>query len=187
MWELLFAVAWHAPDKCMPQLLEILLELIPRLLPCHACRLGFRVHLPVVNKRAHGKPKNPAHAFRWLYYLKDEVNRSFAPPVISISLQQLQARYAIHDGHILNDVNVADLLVLVAIEAKSLGREEDYRRFCVLISDLLPVTVDSIIPSFLAAVTENVTSHALHVANGVRTHRCLPTRTLKHFRDWGNA
>jgi hypothetical protein len=187
MWELLFAISWHAPDDCLPQLLEILLDLVPRLLPCHTCRLGYRVHLPTVNRRAHGKPKNPAHAFRWLYYLKDEVNRSFTPPVISITLQQLYTRYAIHDGHVLNDVEVADLLVLVAIEAKSLGREKDYRRFCVLISDLLPVASDSILPSLVCAVMENVTTHALHVTNSVRAYRCLPIRTLKHFRDWGDA
>lgn len=190
MWQILFAVAWYCKDAQITALRTILLELVPRLLPCHDCRLNFRMHKSEVTRKARGDPKNAEHAFRWLYHLKDEVNRSFTPPVASIPFKEFRARYVLHDGHILNDVDVADLLVLVAIEAKELKRDGDYLAFCTLLAPMLPVHLESILPMRLAEYGKcnvAITTIAVQTAQVVRQSRGMVQRPLKHYRDWGNV
>lgn len=188
MWRVLFATAWYCKDNQMISLRVILLELLPRLLPCHDCRLNFRMHRSKVSRRSEGEPKNAEHAFRWLYYLKDEVNRSLKPPVKSISLKDFRARYVLHDGHILNDVEVADLLVLVAIEARELKREQDFVQLCLHLAPLLPVPFDSALPDLLSVEPNGaITTYAVDVAHTVRQTRGIPVRPLKHYKEWGNT
>lgn len=190
MWQMLFAVAWYCKDSQITDLRTILLELLPRLLPCHDCRLNFRMHKSEVTRKARGDPKNAEHAFRWLYHLKDEVNSSFTPPVPSVSFKEFRARYALHDGHILNDVDVADLLVLVAIEAKELKREVDYLEFCTLIAPMLPAHMESELPERLASYGKSntaITTLAVQTAQAIRQSRGIVQRPLKHYRDWGNV
>lgn len=167
---------------------DVLLRLIPQLLPCHDCRLHFRMHRSEVTKRAKGEPRTPEHAFRWLYHLKDEVNKSLTPPVVSVPLKELKARYSLHDGHILNDVEVADLIVLVAIEAKELKREEDFTRFCNVMAGMLPVALDSVLPSLMSCEPRGaITAYAVDMAHSVRKSRGISCRTLKHYKDWGGV
>lgn len=187
MWRMLFAVCWHCKDSEIGTLRHLLLELIPRLLPCHNCRLNFRLHRTSVARRAQGEPKNAAHAVRWLYYLKDAVNRVTTPPTPSITFNELQARFALGDGCPLNDVEVADLLVLVAIEAKALKREDDYATMCQILADLLPVTAESELLTCLTHTpSTSITTHAVQTAQTVRKSRGLPMRPLKHYKDWGD-
>jgi hypothetical protein len=187
MWRVLFSTAWYCKDSQIDSFRDILLRLIPQLLPCHDCRLHFRMHRSEVTKKAKGEPRNAEHAFRWLYYLKDEVNRSLTPPVVSIPLKEFKARYNLHDGHILNDVDVADLLVLMAIEAKDLRRDIDFTCFCNSMADMLPVPLDSVLPSLMSDEPRNaITTYAVDMAHAVRKMRGLACRPLKHYKDWGN-
>jgi hypothetical protein len=145
------------------------------------------MHRPEVTRQAKGEPRNPGQTFLWLYYLKDEVNKSLNPPVVSVPYKEFRARYMLHDGHLLNDVEVANLLVLVAIEAKDLKRDAEFVQFCNHLSPLLPVAMDSVLPYMLAEKPNcAVTTFALDISNEIRRSRGLPCRTLKHYKDWGN-
>lgn len=186
MWRLLFAVSWHARQEDTSALRRLLIDLVPRLLPCRDCRRHALLHLHEVKRRAKGDPKSPEHAWRWLYYLKDEVNKSLDPPVRSIDLPSFRARFALHDGHLLNDVEVADVLVLVALTAKELERMDEYAEMCSLVAPLLPVATDSLLPCLLMDKQASVNG-TLCTANDVRRSRGLPPRAIKHYRHWGIA
>ena len=104
-------------------------------------------------------------------------------------MEDLRARYALHDGHVLNDVEVADVLVLVAIEAKALDRLDDYAAFCGLLAPMLPVGLDSELPCLLkdARCASGALAYALQTAQVVRASRGFPARPMKHYKDWGEA
>lgn len=188
MWDMLFAIVWHAQESDMSDVKSVLTELMPKLLPCHDCRVGFLMHLPSVRRRT-GDPTTPAKAFSWLYHLKDEVNKSLKPPVKSIAMKDLQARFMIRDCLAVDDLKTSDLIILVAIEAKELQREKEYRDFCHLLSKLIPVVEKSILPNLLSSCDNyaTVTNHAMAVSHGVRKCRGVRVRPLKHFKQWGDA
>lgn len=190
MWRLLFSIAWHAKDSQVPNLREIILDLVARLLPCHQCRLNFHVHKPICSKKMKGEEvTSPEKAFRLLYYFKEEVNKTLVPPSPSLSFSDLKSRYALHDGHLLNDIEVADLMVLVALEASDLSRQCDFRRFCFLLSDLIPVQYDSCLPNQLRSMLEEgrpVVLHSLLIAQSVRKARGFPEKGLDHYKKWGD-
>ena len=116
------------------------------------------------------------------------MNKSLVPPVNSITLNELKARYILHDGHILNDVEVTDLLVMMAIEAKDLKRDADFLMFCEYIAPLLPVALDSKLPDLLSTSFDGaITTHMINISYLVRQHRGIPCRPLKHYKEWGNV
>lgn len=185
-WALLFTIAWHARERDMPCIREFMLELVPRLLPCHECRLHFRIHRPQVKKRAQGELKNAEHTFRWLYYLKDEVNQTLNQR--SPKLKELRARYALGDrAPTVDDGDLADMLVLVAIEAKRMGRAVEFARFCLLIYELVPHTESPLRAHLHQGTSDNITQWAINTANAVRTYYERPNRTHRHFQEWGDA
>lgn len=187
MWRLLFAIVLHANSGRMASVRLVLVDLLPFLLPCESCRAHFARNKPVVTRRAKGAPTTAQRAYLWLYYLKDEVNKSMTPPVVSPSFAEVQARYALYDGCYVGDVEIADLFVLIAIEAAKSGREAHYTRFCSAVAVLLPPDVGCILPELMAGAPQfcSVTVHALQMAQAVRRSRGIVQRPLRHYATLG--
>lgn len=200
VWRMLFSCTRTvAPESEDARLRELLLELMPQVLPCHTCRLHALEHRAKVTRRAKGEPNTGDRAFLWLYYLKDEVNKSLlkvgsprkrsSSRRSSIPLRELQARYLLHDGIVLNEVEVADVLVLMALVAKELRREHAFVRFCHLLGELAHLHPRSELRVRLLqwSLEEPVDSHALRIAEHVRVEHGLPVRNAWHYRLHGNT
>ena len=181
MWKIMLACAYHAKEKCMPMLNIFLLELAPRLIPCHECRLHFRVHKPIVSKRVKGDPKNSLHALKWIHTLKDEVNKSLKPPVKSMDFEYIKKRLDVSDGFIVTDVEVADLLVLISVEANDLARDNDFIQMCKILYSLLPISKESHLRNHLQHMCCPIVDSCLICANDVRAHRGLPRKTQEQY------
>lgn len=179
VWQMLFACAWHCPQANADELRDLLLRLVPLLLPCRKCRHHYAQHRAVVNRRAHGEPKTPEHAFRWLWYLKDEVNRTLGRR--SVSLDDVTERHVFHGG-IVDEVALGDALVLVALEARALDNDALFLELCASLARMLPLPCDSQMRAALAAVQRPVVPSALRVAKAARVERGLPELSLAHYR-----
>ena len=186
MWQVLFSAAWHMkhPDRYR----MLISELIPRLLPCHECRLNFRRHRPKADRRTRVKCENAKtslQAIRWLYHLKGEVIASTgADRRPHLSFQNLHQRMKISNEEALDDLVVANLMVFVALEAHAMDRDDDFYAMCDCLAILLPFTPHSPMPLLLQGAHEgDVCTFALHCLNQVRSCRGMKPQTLKWFEQ----
>lgn len=194
MWQLMFACAWSAKPEDADAVRALLLDQIPYLLPCGTCRENFSKHLAKVNRRAQGAPRadeyvyaraktsaarSPDHAFRWLWYLKDEVNKLTGHP--SLPYAELVDRHVLHGAH-LDEVVVADTLVLVALSARKLERDDLFVTFCHTLARLLPVPLDAALRQYLTATERPVVNAALRCARHVRIQNGRPPLVMAHYR-----
>ena len=198
LWQAMFSCAYTCSEAHFEELREMLLVQLPLLLPCEACRKHWVERLPHVNRRAHGEPRTPDGAVRWLYYLKDEVNKSILLSRFPARLRDLvvrtsrasppfddvSARFALHGGAV-DDVVLADVLVLVAINADRLKRQDVFEAFCVSLATLLPLPSDSQFVDHLRSFGRSRTSivnRAVRAARAARTERGLPTFDAEHYK-----
>lgn len=181
LWQALFACAWHCDAASLPRLRALLLQQVPLLLPCAKCRAHFAAHKPRVDRRAKGEPRSPEHAFRWLWYLKDEVNATLGRR--SVPLDDVTERHVFHGG-LVDDVALGDALVLVALEAKHLGREAVFADFCASLCALLPLPCDAELTRALCdgPPASRVVTFALRAASAARVERGLRTLSLAHYK-----
>lgn len=180
LWQALFAAAWTCAPRDVGVLTDVLLRLVPLLLPCEACRHHFVKHRAAIARSAHGEPRTTAeHAFRWLWVLKDRVNRSLGRR--SISFADLTARYAFHGG-LVDDVALGDALVLVALEARALDRDELFLELCAALARLLPLPHDSQMRAVLANCRRPIVPCAVAAAAAARVERGLPALGLAHYK-----
>lgn len=180
LWQAMFACAWHCDAASFEHLYELLLRQIPLLIPCEKCRHHFATNKTTVDRRARGEPKTPEHAFRWLWYLKDEINRSLRRS--SVSLDDVTERHLLHGG-IVDDVALGDALVLVAIEARTLDRDDLFVSLCHTLTRLLPLPVDSELRRELEVASRPIVPAALRAAKAARIERGLPQMPLAHYRS----
>lgn len=182
LWQAMFSCAWVCPPCSVDVLRDMLLEQLPLLLPCPKCRDHFAEHLPRVHRRAKGSPQSAEHAFRWLYLLKDEVNKSLQRR--SVPLEDVVERHVFHGG-VVDDVALGDVLVLMALNAVRLHREEIFVRFCHALATLLPLPDDSQFAQVLSGISQtrarNVVPSAVRAARAARVERGLPAKPLAHY------
>ena len=177
MWQALFACAWRGADDA--RLTDLLLRLVPLLLPCRKCRNHFVKNRPAVARRAHGEPSTSEHAFRWLWFLKDQVNKGLG--MRSVALEDLRQRYAVH-GAVVDEVLLGDALVFVALEARVLERDDLFVELCAALAALLPLPDDSQFGRALEAVTRPVVPAARAAARAARVERGHPVASLAHYQ-----
>ena len=79
-------------------------------------------------------------------------------------------------------IEIADVLVLVALAARDLKRDDLYVEMCRALARLLPLPADSQFRVALAAATRPVIGASLCAARAARIERGLPTFTLAHYR-----
>lgn len=193
LWQAMFSCAWTCEDQSIHILREMLLEQIPLLLPCPQCRQHFVDNLSKVNRRAKSKLETPEEAFRWLWFLKDEVNKTLNRR--STSLPDITERHRLHQG-VVDDVALADVLVLVAINAVKLHRVELFVSFCDSLVTLLPLPSDSQFLEVLEKIAgsrascsshstsrNNVVASVVRAARAARVERGLNAFSMLHYQS----
>lgn len=182
LWQAVFACAWVCRTQHVPALRDLLLRLLPVLLPCERCRFHFIEKKAKVKRRAGGEPRDSRTAFRWLYYVKDEVNRTKAcrsPPIADV-----ETKYALH-GPVVDDVLLGDALVLVALDAQERAVATLCAEFCATLAMLLPLPNDSELRTRLSKVNmaRPIVPQVVAAAHAARVERGLPTLSLKEYLD----
>lgn len=182
LWQALLSCAWHAigrDDAVGSVLRTLLLDHLPFLLPCEKCRNHFAKKLGRVNTRAKGEPCTGERALTWLWYLKDEVNRSLGRT--SVPLHDVRTRLDFHKAPV-DDVALADALVLVARAAHANRRDDLFVDFARTLTALLPLPSDSELRGHLGAMQRPVVTNAVRAARAARIERGLPVLALPHYR-----
>lgn len=179
LWDALFACANACSDANFPLLRDVLLVHLPLVLPCELCRNHFRRHLPDVHRDAGGRPRDPAHAVVWLYYLKDRVNRSLRRR--SPSLEDVQQRLRFEDSRV-DDVALANALVLMAISAHAQKIDDVFQAFCKALAVLLPLAEDSNLRMGLGGGIERpIVASTARVARATRIEHGLRALPRSHY------
>lgn len=178
LWQALFACAWACKPEQEAQLRDLVVRLLPALLPCKLCRDHFKDKRHEVSRQAKVEPHSASEVFRWLYYLKHEVNKTKRQK--SISLDDFTLRYALH-GPVVDDVLLGDALVLVAIDAHTRRLDDKFLELCAVLATLLPIAHDAELRRALLVSRRPIRAAAVHAAQAARVERGLPTLTENHY------
>ena len=179
LWNMMFACTWSADASRLSDIEDLLLEQLPFLLPCVTCRANYRKHIPIVHQKTNGRPRTSDAYFKWCWYMKNEVNRTTKHP--SLPLAELVERYVLHGAHV-PEVPLADVLVLVAISARSLQQDDLFIDFCTTLSKLLPIPQDSAMRTLLTQIQRPIVNSALRCARNTRLQHGMRPLVLSHYR-----
>jgi len=177
LWEALFACAFHCrKDRC-DDLSALLHYHLGLLLPCEKCRKHFKTKVPRLDRKV-GQITSSADAVWWLYLLKSEVNRTERKT--NMDFDSVQQFLLLSQGRV-DDVKLADALVLVAVGAKKNKLEDVFVEFCQYLSSLLPLPPDSSLRVHLANLRFPILTTTVSAAAATRIEHGLPTLSLKHY------
>lgn len=182
LWKALFDSAWSCKGECTHLLPTLLLEVVPLLLPCETCRNNYAKHIPKATAKAKCEPKDGKTSFRWLYFMKKEVNLTFSPPRPNIPFGELSERYVLHGG-VLNEAELADVLVLVSLSARELKRDDIFIEFCHILSQTLPIPHDSSLKVHLSKMARPIVNSSYKCSKSVRMEHGLPVPVLNHYKE----
>jgi len=113
--------------------------------------------------------------------MKNEVNMSLTPPVTSIHLADLAERYLLH-GAVISHVEVADVLVLCAIQARNDSKDDLFVEFCASMATLLRDDT-SVFLHYLRHVGRPIIPTTLRLARYTREAHGLPRMDLRKYRE----
>ena len=178
----MLACTWKLPEEMEEVSRRLLLDLVPEVIPCPMCAEHYRKHCAIVNRKARGRPGSGDHSFRWCWYMKNEVNMSLG--VTSIHLADLVERYILHGPH-LPDVEVADVLVLMAIHARTDSKDDVFVDFCASVLILLTskMSTSSVFMHYLAHVSRPIIPTTLRLARLTRESHGLPRMDLLKYKE----
>lgn len=180
VWDMLFGCAWKCTKENFSTL-QRLVDCTTRILPCELCRQHFRQHRPEVERRV-GVPNDPNRMIRWLYQLKTLVNQNLRRP--SIPFDDLVERFTFSENAV-NDVCLADALVLFAYTARTLALESVFVEMSACVSKLIPLPTDSELVRHLARVREvDVVVDAWRAARATRIERGYRPLSIEHYRSF---
>lgn len=180
LWHIMFTAAWSCDRDDMEALRMVLLEHIPMLLPCRQCRENYTRHRNVLARRL-GEPKTPEGAFEWLYYLKDEVNKSPSIRARSIPLDELRARFEFSGGRA-DDVLIADTMLIVALRMDPID-EPAFVELCRHLTRLLPLPCDSELLRCLRRARRPAVTHAYRMCRNTRIEHGIGCLSLRRARQ----
>ena len=185
VWHAMFACAAPASQcsKSRSQALRALcVDQLPYLLPCEECRSNMARHIPIVDRQTRGRDEDdPTYWYRWCYNMKHLVNKKTRRR--SITYEELLSRLELH-GLQVHEVEVADVLVLMALTAHKLQRHDLFCQMCHTLARLLPVPQDSALSVRLARVdAHRIVNDALECAVGTRAQHGLSTFPLSHYKS----
>ncbi len=182
VWKVMLACTWSLSEDAVEVAQRLLLDLIPEVLPCPTCTDHYRQSLATVNRRARGRPGSGDHSFRWCWYMKNEVNQRLGAS--SIHLADLAERYLLH-GAVLPEVEVADVLVLMAIQARTDSKDDAFVDFCAAVVRLLyaDVSSPSVFVYYLGHVSRPIIPTTLRLARSTREAHGLPRIDLRKYRE----
>jgi hypothetical protein len=179
LWHLLFAITWNCKGgDAFATLKRIVLVHVPLLLPCQLCQNHYVRNNESLRRRL-GEPNDPSKMFEWLYYLKDEVNKTLRTR--SVALAHFRARYDAF-GARLDDVCVADTLLMVAIGKEDDGDDDVFVEMCHAMAPLLPLPADSELRRCLAQIRAPIVDSAYRASKRTRVEHGLTFPTLAQVR-----
>ena len=180
LWQALVACAYHCPPEDREDFWTLLTHHVPLALPCGKCREHAASTLPSLRRhRLRGAAPPALEAVAWVWYLHDRVNRTLGR--VSIDREDLEERLAYHDG-LLDEVALADVLVMMAVDAQYRRVEDVYAAFCEALLPLLPLPSDSQLRARIAPVSRPIVAHAVRAARAARAERGLRLRDAAHYR-----
>lgn len=182
VWKLMLACTWSLPEDLLEATQRFLLELVPEVLPCPACAEHYRKSLSTVNRKARGRPGTGDHSFRWCWYMKHEVNTRLG--ATSVHLADLAERFLLH-GAVLPEVEVADVLVLMAVHARDANTDDAFVEFCATAWRMLATTCDTgtVFMHYLAHVARPIVPTTLRLARHTREAHRLPRMDLAKYKE----
>lgn len=184
IWRIMFASVYSvdrgAHEKDVSRFLT---GLLPQLLPCRTCRENMIRHIPTVDRRIRGEYDRPNYWFKWCWEMKHQVNRTITPPRKSLPFNELNQRYVLH-GAELNEVETADVLMLVALTARTLDLDVEFCELCHILARLLPVPTNAALRVFLEAIQRPVINSAHRVARQTRIQHGRPVYSIAHYRNF---
>ena len=174
----MFACSWNVNARTADALRVLLTEQLPFLLPCKQCRDNYKDHLAKVDRKIR-RLQSTDDFMRWCYHLKNEVNKTTHHP--SIPLNELIDRYVLH-GPCVSEVHLADTLMLIALSARVLQRDEVFISFCHNLSIVLPSPSDSALRTALQTVSRPIVNSALRCARNTRLQHGVRPLVMAHYR-----
>lgn len=181
LWHALFACALHARNDArkVERLRRLLLEVLPHVIPCRDCRANYARHLPSVDRKCGGPPRDGEHAFVWLWWMKDAVNRTLFR--VSLPIEQVRQRYAFH-GLAIDEVALGDALVLVAVQMQRMREQRRFVELCAALVALAPFPEDSELVARLRSVRPmGIVADAVAAAAAARVERGVPPLSLADY------
>jgi hypothetical protein len=179
-WEALFACAWACP-RYKFDTLHATVQAALSSLPCEKCIKHSKRARAAATRRLEGALDSPQRMFQWLYLLKDEVNRTLHRR--STDMASLTTRYVAHNGVLVNDIALADSLVLFAVDAEREGTEVEVAAFCRGLALLLPLPEDGALRLHLTSVrSTSIVACCLRAARATRIEHGIPPLAGAHYR-----
>lgn len=181
-WQFLFSCAWHCKRKDIPALHYLVFVLTPRILPCVKCREHHISNHKRVIRRLGSSYETGHDIFRYLWHLKDEVNRSMGCK--SIKIDDLTERFTFHGANV-DDISIGDTMTTFAISANELKEEDAFVNMCKILSEILPLPTDSELRRGLSDMQiESILALSLRTARSVRIERGFPTHSIAHYKTF---
>lgn len=179
IWKLMFVCTWNVCEANAEIVRHLLLHIIPTIIPCATCAKHYKDSIPEVNRRAKGRPGTRDHSFRWCWYMKDAVNRRLG--VTSIHLQDFAERFFLY-GVSINEVEVADVLVLVALKARDDNKDEVFLEFCDTLYRLLPIDKSTVFMYYLKHAERPIVTSTLRLARATREFHGMTVEDLAKYK-----
>lgn len=179
MWKLMFVCTWNVCESNVEEVRNFLLYIIPNIIPCTTCANHYTASIPEVNRKAKGKPGVRQHSFRWCWYMKDVVNRRLG--ITSIHLADFAERFFLY-GLSINEVEVADVLVLVALKAREDNKDELFTQFCRTLYRLLPIHEETVFMYYLKHIERPILTGTLRLARATREFHGMPVEDLVKYK-----
>ena len=187
MWHMLLVSAWHGKDETA--LSTMIQVLVPVLLPCAKCRQNYHRHTASLRKHRLFATENEGASlwltltsrqwFVWVYLLKRAVNKTTREK--DTPFQDVASRFYLHSGRV-DDVLVADTLLMLALEWEGHRREEDdILALCQALSKLLPLPSDSVLGANLVNASRPLRGFAYSTYKNTRVQNGLRYLSLPAF------
>ena len=179
IWKMMLACSWSIRPEQVDEWRCVLFDELPLILPCGTCRENMVAHIPMATRFCNGIPKTSDQFIKWCWSLKHKVNQITKHP--SIPLSELVDRYVLHGAHI-DEVELADVLMLFAISSRKLNRDDVFISFCRRLSLVLPIQATSSLRRTLAVVDRPIVNAAHRCARNTRIQHGLRPLVIAHYR-----
>ena len=154
---------------------------VRHLLPCERCRYQFGTCAASATKQVGTLPSSPEQMFRWLYYLKDAVNRE-TKTTSPITYDDAKCKAELRMG-VIDYVAIADFLIFAALYAEKANEECLFTDLTQNIARLLPYPESRFQSTILNAdISTPAVLLAYRASTAARAERGCNTVSLSWYR-----
>ena len=179
LWHIMLIVSWHCSLRNLEKMKNVVMVLIPYLLPCELCKEHFVKNLEKVKRKHKLRFLTNMDVFQWVYLMKNEVNES--NKCRSISLDDLRIKFTIQNTP--NEILIAHTLLLVALRASENDNEDHFVQLCKMLSVLLPLPNDSALYAILKDFQKPIVYYAYKALKNTHIEHGYPCPSLKNIQS----